>query len=363
MTPGLPADELVTRVAICRFLDTRDVIPRAAEPDYEALLRLVAPERPPVRADLMELEQRRLRVVDDSVRALLGEAPASAWLRQQHVFRTLEKAGWTAGADHAQAVLEAAERAREAIHRATKTLLPCWSPIRCRPAMTRGIDAVELVTCLVLDYDDGTTIDDAVVPWLDWPFAVATTWSHRPGGPRFRLVLVLDRPVPAEAWPRVWHWAAARAVGQVDPACKDPSRIYALPAVRAPDAPYERRVHDPGGYLINVDWERLPEPAIAPPPRAPAPARRPPSDAARASARRVLKRDAGARRRAAEFLGAALRSRRAEKVRCPACSRPSVWFWLEPGAQSTAQCNHKGSCGWWGHLDELLDASGGPHVT
>ena len=53
---------------------------------------------------------------------------------------------------------------------------------------------------------------------------------------------------------------------------------------------------------------------------------------------------------------------RADRVPCPACGRPSAWFWLSPGALSTAQCHHKDSCGWWGHLDELLDDQGSPHA-
>jgi len=352
-------------VEVSRFKDARDVLPRPARLSWPELVELVAPERPPVRTDLLAAEARRLRVVEQATRLLLDGREATGWLGDHPTWRALERAAWTAGPDpedRRTALLAAADKAREHAQRKTKMYLPCWSPVRCLPAATRGILAVEHVTCLVLDYDDGTDLDAAIAPWLDWPVLVATTWSHTPAAPRFRVVLVLDRPVPAEAWPRVWAWAATRAVGTVDPACKDPSRLYLLPAVRGPRAPYRRIVHDPGGHLLDLDWERMPAVETTPPPPAePAnrnPRARPPADAARAHARKVLRRDGAARRRAADWLGAPVVGRRAEKVPCPACGRPSVWFWLEPGALSTAQCHHKKSCGWWGHLDELLDAHG-----
>ena len=355
-------------VEVSRFKDARDVLPRPARLSWPALVELVAPQRPPVRTDLIAAETRRLRVVEQATRLLLDGGEATGWLGDHPTWRALERAAWTAGPDlddRCTAILAAADKAREHAQRKTKMHLPCWSPVRCLPAATRGILAVAHVTCLVLDYDDGTEIDAAIAPWLDWPMLVATTWSHIRAAPRFRVVLVLDRPVPAEVWPRVWTWAAERAAGTVDPACKDPSRLYLLPAVRGPRAPYRRVVHDPGGRLLDVDWERLPpvEPAKAVSTETdPSRRARPPADATRARARKVLRRDGDARRRAADWLDASVAGRRAEKVPCPECGRPSVWFWLEPGALSTAQCHHKNSCGWWGHLDELLDAHGNRHA-
>ena len=366
---GDPDDDLVLRIDVSRFKDARDVLPRPARLSYGALTALVAPEQPPVRADLVQAERKRLRVVDDAVRVLQAGEEATGWLGDHPTYRAIERAAWTAGEDpddRLTAIRAAADAARDRIRRGTKTRLPCWSPVRCHPASTRGVPAVEHVTCLVLDYDDGTAIDAAVAPWTDWPLLVATTWSHTREAPRFRVVLVLDRPVPAELWPRAWAWAAERAAGTVDPACKDPSRLYLLPALRGPRAPYRRVVHDPGGQLLDLDWERLPpaEPARTPHVEAdPATHRaRPPADPSRARARKVLRRDGEARRRAAEWLSARISGRRAERATCPACGRASVWFWIEPGALSTAQCHHKNSCGWWGHLDELLDAHGGRHA-
>ena len=371
MNAARQEDDLVLRVDVSGFRDARDVLPRPARLTYGELVERVAPVRPLVRADLVEGETKRLAVIDEAERVLLDGRRPSSWLANHPTFRALEKAAWTAeGGDDARrdAIERASANARDAARRRTKTFLPCWSPVRCHPAATRGIPAVEAVTCLVLDYDDGTGVEEAVAPWLDWPLAVATTWSHTAEHPRFRVSLVLDRPVPAEAWPRAWRWAAQHAAGAVDPACKDPSRLYLLPALRSPASPSQRFLHDPGGHLLAIDWERLPE--AAPEDRASLPAfaprcdtgGQPPADAARRRARAVFVRDEAARRRAADFLHAEVAGRRAQRIRCPACARPSVWFWLVPGRLNTAACQHKQSCGWWGHLDELLDAVGGHHV-
>lgn len=373
MNAASPSDDLVLRIDVSRFRDARDVLPRPATVTYGELEALVAPERPPVREDLIAKETKRLRLIDEAEHTVLDGCRPSRWLADHPTFRALERAAWTAEAGEgarARAVRDAAQHAREATTRRTKTHLPCWSPVLCHRHATRGIPAVATVTCLVLDYDDGTALDEALEPWLDWPLLAASTWSHTEASPRFRITLVLSRPVPADAWPQAWAWAAGRAAGTVDPACKDPSRLYLLPALRSAHAPYERRVHDPGGHLLDLDWERFtggPAPrAPSSPPSTPVPSRRrqnrPPTDPARRAARELFKRDEAARRRAAHYLEADLAPRRAQRIPCPACGRSSVWFWLTPGPQTTAQCHHKRSCGWWGHLDELLDARGGSHV-
>ncbi|MCB9681482.1 MAG: hypothetical protein H6733_08425 [Alphaproteobacteria bacterium] len=363
-------DELVLRVEVSRFRDARDVLPRPARSTYRELVDLVAPARPPVRRDLVEAEARRLHMIDEAARVLTEDGAVPDRLADHPTFRALERVAWTTPGDPAEraaAVALAAEQARDNVRRRTKLDLPCWSPVRCLPGTTRGVPAVDVVTCLVLDYDDGTRLDDALAPWLDWPLVAATTWSHAEDHPRFRIILALETPVPAAAWPDVWAWAAARAVGPVDPACKDPSRLYLLPAVRGERSPYQRVDHDPGGHLLGVSGcvaqpTRDPSRASPKPSSPPVSSGRPPADAARRAARDVFRVDEGARRRAAAWLEAEVTARRAQRVTCPGCRRPSVWFWLSPGALATAQCHHRQSCGWWGHLDELLDARGGADV-
>jgi hypothetical protein len=224
-----------------------------------------------------------------------------------------------------------------------KTALPCWSPAIYAPLATRGSDGVVAVSCLVLDYDDGTEPDDALVPWEEHTVLLHTTWSHTASRPRFRVVLPLAEPVATEEWAGVWRWARDRAVGEIDAACKDPSRLYFLPALAGAQRPYLRRILNPKGPLLVPG---------AAPRRA---VRRVTGSAS--PARGALNNSREAREQAAVALGATVRGDRAEDVLCPKCHRQSVWFWLEPGPQSTARCQHRNSCGWWGYLDELVGPS------
>ncbi|MCK6530601.1 hypothetical protein L6R50_24575 [Myxococcota bacterium] len=363
----------VLRVDITRFRDTTDTIPCAARLPYPEMVALLAPEHPPVRDDVtVRIWQQEARLAELERAALAGRRDMDhAWLRAMEKAAVRARGDGSGDAEVAVAIREKAASLRDELRKRAKGTLPCWTPAIYRPNTTRGAGSVEAVTGLVLDFDDGTGIDDAIAPWASWPLLVHTSWSHRRGHPRFRLVLVLDEPVPAAMWPRAWAWAWERSGGHADAACKDPSRLYLLPAVGAADAPWECRVHDPGGWLLRIDWERLPEPTptVAPRPLPPVsrvrPFPRPLSERiepARRKARAMLRSDRSTRERAAEYLGAHVVSNRAERIACPSCDRPSVWFYLDPGRQTTAVCDHRNSCAWWGHLDDLLDHHGKHHV-
>lgn len=246
-----------------------------------------------------------------------------------------------------------------------KRTLPAWSPAIVGEGQRRANDNVQAVSCIVLDYDDGTSLDAALGPWLDWPCAWHTSWSHTDDVPRFRLVVPLDRPVPARAWRWVWAWAAARAAGGIDGACKDASRLYFLPAVKSADAPRWAGYHDPGGWLCDPDWHLASEEALARAGRAPEAVAsreeyrrtRPAvvgAQGATAALRDALRRDPVARQRAGEELGARMVAEAARGIRCPRCGRNSVWFPIAPDGAGGARCNHQNSCGWYGWVDELL---------
>ncbi len=251
-----------------------------------------------------------------------------------------------------------------------KTELPAWSPALYRAGVTsRSLEGVVEVSCLVLDYDDGTPVDAALARWADFPLIWHTSWSHMADGrtPKFRVVLPLARPVPAALWPRAWDAARRRAAGTPDPKCKDASRIYFVPALRDEGAVFEGAVVDAGGALLDLDAERLPATAeeraaelrrLAPPP--------PPIASHGAARRRAenerLKTDPVAREWAANRLGARVRGNRAEDIRCPGCGRATAFSLPAPGAATGAECQHANSCGWLGWVDVLLDASAGAAV-
>ncbi|MBZ0116016.1 MAG: hypothetical protein K8H88_03400, partial [Sandaracinaceae bacterium] len=181
------------------------------------------------------------------------------------------KAGLHAAGRYAPRLKKAAEQARREGMNVEQTLdalgleleadarkdakkdLRIWSPTLYRTgADKRGGDNVTHLSCLVLDYDDGTSIDDASEVWSKYFHIVHTTWSHTAEHPRFRVVLPLGHLVLAREWGRVWAWAEEKARRAIDPALKNPSSTYALPAVPNPNWPREA-FSRPGALLSPAD--------------------------------------------------------------------------------------------------------------
>jgi hypothetical protein len=222
---------------------------------------------------------------------------------------------------------------------------PAWSPTRYREGAARGVGGVVALSCLVLDYDDGTAPEVGRAPWMQWRHVWHTSWSHTPEAPRWRLVVPLAVDVEAEHWPAVWAWAAGRAAGVVDRACKDPSRLWALHQAR-PD--HAQGYH--AGGLLDVSHLRV-RPKIAPP--VVGIVRRPALglDARVESVHRA--RDPTWRAQAGRDAGAEVDDTRARHAPCPACGRRSVWWLLSPDTWGGAACEHRNSCGWTGKLVEV----------
>lgn len=74
---------------------------------------------------------------------------------------------------------------------------------------------------------------------------------------------------------------------------------------------------------------------------------------------RQLREDGNSRLQLARSLSARIKGQpeTASGVLCPACKRPSVWFFIEPEQKTSASCNHANSCGWWGSLFDLARLS------
>lgn len=252
---------------------------------------------------------------------------------------------------------------------AEKTECPLWSPVEYAPGARRGNAGVVSLSWLVLDYDDGRRLREARTTWKDWPHIIHTSYSHSSDHHKFRVCVPLESPVPAEAWPRVWRWAEERTGKAIDKHCKDPARMFYVPA-HPPEGEHWAQVWDEPSRMLDLsDWRDLPEPeslvaarkrAVPRPPARMPPGVRP--SAALREARERLKSDAGARHRAAMMLGAGIRGtspdESAHGMVCPSCSRPSVWFPLSPHGTPQAMCNHRNSCGWSGWLDVLLEGAG-----
>lgn len=230
-----------------------------------------------------------------------------------------------------------------------KEAAPLWSPVRYRVGARRGRSGVEQVSAIVLDFDDGTAWGDVLPRWSGCAAVMHTSWSHTPEAPKWRLVLPLARPVAAARWGPVWAWAAERSGGTCDPKCKDASRIYFVPALRAVDWPREAFVVE--GAPVEVPFDVL-EPVERRPNAMLEAGRR--SRAVREGKRgEIYKLDAAARRELGVRLGGSVVGPAVKGVRCPDCGRPSLTWWIEPGAQLKARCNHQKSCGATVWLDEL----------
>lgn len=131
-----------------------------------------------------------------------------------------------------------AEELRIHAKKDAKRDLRLWSPAVYRPDATeRGGDGVSHVSCLVLDYDSGTKITEALPLWQDWFHLIHTTWSHTPQHPKFRVILPLAVPVPASEWEAMWAWAERQSEGEIDASMKGVAATYALPAVANPSWP------------------------------------------------------------------------------------------------------------------------------
>jgi len=240
-----------------------------------------------------------------------------------------------------------------------KSTLPLWSPALYPVGATRAASAVVSLSCLVLDYDDGTPIHVGIRPWRWWRHLLYTTAGHTEAHHKYRVVLPLAQPVAAEHWAAVWQWAEERAGLSVDAACKDASRIYYIHG--GPDRTAADVIDrlGPGLPLLLMDTERLPRRV-----KLPAVAYRVPVDTSGGSAaqRALLRTDAAARLRAAEAMGATVAGAVARRMECPRCGRRSVWYVVDPIRKATASCNHQpggkrgDACGWYGSVFDLLVA-------
>lgn len=225
-----------------------------------------------------------------------------------------------------------------------KDTLPAWIPAWF--SGKRAKRNVLVVSCFVLDIDDGTTIAQGMSLWPGYCKILHSSWSHRPEAPKFRIVFPLAEEVPQSHWKRTWlHLSTkARLEGiHLDPKCCNPDRIYYLPAVS--DCSSQRIGVAMPGEPLSVNWRSLPDV----------------DEIRSAKAKQFYRpvegqlewRDPAVRKAFAIRLGYELDDERAFHGTCPSCGRKSVWFFLDPTSRSSAECNHRLTCGWRGGLGGL----------
>lgn len=221
-----------------------------------------------------------------------------------------------------------------------KAHLPLWSPARYAPDATRrGNAGVVSMSCLVLDFDTGAAPADTLSGW-PWLHAWYASYSWADDSPRWRLVVPLASDVPVAHWPAVWTWARERAP-HLDRACSDPARAYYLPCEQA-EGGMLWALHP--GELLDVGHVRPPEkPRVAP--TAPRPDR---------GGGIAQERDPHWREQAGLAAGGRVAGGRVTRATCPACGRPSAWWWLSPDRWGGAACDHRSSCGWTGGVRQVV---------
>jgi predicted P-loop ATPase len=134
-------------------------------------------------------------------------------------------------------------------YREDKHAGPLWSPVTYIPGGRRANPNVTGVTALVLDLDtkDGRpvpNIEEVALAFADFEFVLHTSYSHTPETPSFRVILPLAEPVTVLQHAALWKWAEARCLpARMDPACKDPARMYYSPTAA------------PGAKSLAVHWE------------------------------------------------------------------------------------------------------------
>jgi hypothetical protein len=249
--------------------------------------------------------------------------------------------------------------------RLRKSDVPCWSPTIYKPGTTRGKQNVEWLTALVLDYDDGTTMEAATEAWSMWHHIGHTSWSHTPEHHRFRIILPLREPVPADLWDlaweggiEVWRESTPGTEGGPDTKCKDASRIYYLPAQQGDRemAAWVTETRNP----LNITprpvghpwWDRLRARLNPPIPERPKPVLICHTDIQR-EIRDQLAQCPGMRERWADQIGGTISAGTVKWIACPKCARRSVWYVIAPATKRSASCNHENSCGWFGPLWDL----------
>ncbi len=110
---------------------------------------------------------------------------------------------------------------------------PGWSAAVFEPCERANANVIGM-SALVLDYDDGATIESAVEHWSEFFGVLHTTRKHAADAPRFRVVLPFTRIVTPDDYEAIWRWASeiATAAGhRIDPSTKDPARFWFLPGI------------------------------------------------------------------------------------------------------------------------------------
>lgn len=234
-------------------------------------------------------------------------------------------------------------------HDGPKLEAPAWSPAIYKPGDTRAKANVDRVSCLVLDIDGGSRLEDGVRALDGVAHWGHTSWSHTEELHKYRLIIPLLEPIAGADWGIAWRWAIER-FGHLEPdrQCSDPSRLYFLPIFRP--GQFDRLTWGRPGEVLSIPIER------PPPVKRRRRARRWVSnvDDLGREVRIRLRTCSHARLAVAGQLGATVAGDRCIRGLCPQCGRRALWWYVDPTVnRSAAACNHRNSCGYTAELHEV----------
>lgn len=109
---------------------------------------------------------------------------------------------------------------------------------------------------------------------LGWRHWIATTFTHAPEAPRYRLILALTEPLAPDLYRKVWSLPLEQLglLDCADAVCRDPARLFLLPACRRERAHLFELYHGEGAALdsrtLAALWaaREAMKPKLAPPP-------------------------------------------------------------------------------------------------
>lgn len=143
------------------------------------------------------------------------------------------------------------------IKKSAKSDNPCWSPTIYKAGEKRGNKNVVAISMAVLDVDSGVPFESLIKQIDSYAYLIHTSFSHTKEMPKYRVILPLANQVEANEWNEVWLRINTWLGNINDPATKDASRIYFMPA--CPPDSTDHFVKIANGKLLNIsDLPELP---------------------------------------------------------------------------------------------------------
>lgn len=231
-----------------------------------------------------------------------------------------------------------------------KKQLEMWSPVTFI-ARRRKSDVLA-IHCMVFDVDCGLPFETHH-KFKRFDYIAHTSFSHSPKLHKWRLILPLQESIKPKEWKYAWSEGAAifkSITGKnADPACKDPCRAYYVGGTTKENLHNYDSWYNEGDCRLRLEY-------VIPPPKKPRTVGKIKTFNQEEFTRYVnTTPNKDERQDIAHRLGAQMGDNIARKIKCPACGRFSVWFWIDVADDGMfkARCNHVNSCGYSGSITDL----------